>query len=50
MKEFWDGFNVSGNKVYVVKENLTMLKEKLRTWNKEVFGILDLNIQGLVRT
>lgn len=26
-----------------------MLKEKLRVWNKEVFGILDLNIDGLVK-
>lgn len=26
-----------------------MLKERLRGWNREVFGILDLNIEGLVK-
>lgn len=49
VKACWDGFNVLGFKAHVVKEKFKMLKVKLRNWNKEVFGILDLNIDALVR-
>lgn len=34
--------------MYVFKEKLKMLREKLRVWNKEVFGFLDLNIKNIV--
>ncbi|GAU17608.1 hypothetical protein TSUD_341520 [Trifolium subterraneum] len=40
---------LSGKKAYVVKEKLKMLKESLKTWNTEVFGILDLNIEKIVQ-
>lgn len=34
---------------HVVKEKLKYLKDKLKVWNKEVYGFLDVNIDGLVR-
>lgn len=34
---------------HVAKEKLKYLKDKLKVWNKEVYGILDINIDGLVR-
>lgn len=40
---------MGGWKTYAVKEKLKLLREKLRWWNKEVFGFLDLNIQNMVR-
>ncbi|GAU32122.1 hypothetical protein TSUD_218730 [Trifolium subterraneum] len=43
------GFKVSGKKAYVLKEKFRMLKECLRKWNREVFGILDLNIEKTVK-
>lgn len=45
----WAGFDVHGNKAYVVKEKLKLIKAKLRGWNKELFGVLDLNIENVVK-
>ncbi|PNX58976.1 cysteine-rich receptor-like protein kinase, partial [Trifolium pratense] len=44
----WKSYNISGKKAFVLKEKLKLLKESLREWNKEVFGILDLNIEKTV--
>ncbi|CAJ2628008.1 unnamed protein product [Trifolium pratense] len=44
----WKSFNVGGKKAYVLKEKLKLLKESLKKWNKDVFGILDLNIDKTV--
>ncbi|PNX81845.1 cysteine-rich receptor-like protein kinase [Trifolium pratense] len=41
--------NIKGKKAYVIKEKLKCLKEELRGWNREVFGILDLNIEKTVK-
>lgn len=30
------------------KEKLKLLKSELRTWNREVFGYVDLNIEKIV--
>lgn len=44
------GFRVSGKMAYVVvKEKFKKLKELLHGWNKEVFGVLVLNIDNLVK-
>lgn len=32
----------------MVKEKLKLLKQCFKKWNKEVFGIIDLNIDKLV--
>lgn len=38
----WREFNISGWKLHAFKEKLELLKERLKVWNKEVFGTLDL--------
>ncbi|PNX62345.1 hypothetical protein L195_g052934, partial [Trifolium pratense] len=45
----WEKLNVKGKKAFVIKEKLKKLKEELRGWNREVFGILDLNIEKTVK-
>lgn len=35
---------MGGWKIYAFKEKLKMLRDKLREWNKTIFGYLDLNI------
>lgn len=44
----WAGFGVHGNKAYMLKEKFKMLKAKLRSWSKEVLGVLGLNIENVV--
>lgn len=34
---------------HIVKEKLKYVKEKLKVWNKEVYGVLDLNIENIVQ-
>jgi hypothetical protein len=45
----WKSFQVQGKKAYVLKEKFRLLKDCLRKWNREVFGILDLNIDKTVK-
>ncbi|GAU16309.1 hypothetical protein TSUD_299410 [Trifolium subterraneum] len=45
----WKSFNVQGKKAFVLKEKLKLLKDRLKIWNKEVFRILDLNIEKSVK-
>ncbi|GAU39170.1 hypothetical protein TSUD_372700 [Trifolium subterraneum] len=40
---------IKGKKAFVLKEKLKILKEKLKTWNREVFGNLDLNIDKIAK-
>jgi hypothetical protein len=49
VEKSWKSFVVHGKKAYVLKEKLRLLKECLRKWNREVFGILDLNIDKSVK-
>ncbi|PNY01680.1 cysteine-rich receptor-like protein kinase, partial [Trifolium pratense] len=44
----WKSYNIQGKKAFVLKEKLKLLRESLKKWNKEVFGILDLNIDKTV--
>ena len=39
--EWWKRFDFSGVSGYVVAEKLKPLKFKLKSWNKEVFGIME---------
>lgn len=34
---------------FVIKEKFKRLKEQLKEWNKNVFGIMDLNFDKLVK-
>ncbi|MCH80575.1 LINE-1 reverse transcriptase like [Trifolium medium] len=49
VEKIWAKLNIKGKKAYVIKEKLKRLKEELRGWNREVFGILDLNIENTVK-
>lgn len=44
----WRDFGVNGLKLYVLKEKLKLLKDRLKTWNSEAFGFLDLRIVKIV--
>lgn len=48
VQQCWDSTNVIGNKAFIIKEKLKLLKGSLRGWNKEVFGKVDLNIDSHV--
>ncbi|GAU20609.1 hypothetical protein TSUD_33450 [Trifolium subterraneum] len=49
VKATWESLNINGRKAHVLKEKMKRLKEELKVWNKEVFGILDLNIDKTVK-
>lgn len=48
MSSVWNSFSVKGREDFILKENLKLLKEALRKWNKEVFGFLDLEVDKAV--
>ncbi|XP_058762167.1 uncharacterized protein LOC131635557 [Vicia villosa] len=50
VKEAWDSFQVRGKKYFVVMEKFRLLKAKLRWWNVNVFGWVDLKIDKGVDT
>ncbi|XP_058726536.1 uncharacterized protein LOC131597893 [Vicia villosa] len=41
----WKILKVEGRGDFVLKEKLRLLKDRLRTWNKEVFGRIDLEME-----
>ncbi|XP_058753015.1 uncharacterized protein LOC131626202 [Vicia villosa] len=41
----WKSFKVEGRGDFVLKQKLFLLKGRLKWWNKEVFGKMDLEIQ-----
>ncbi|MCI01064.1 hypothetical protein A2U01_0022088, partial [Trifolium medium] len=49
VSDTWKKLNIKGKKAFVLKEKLKSLKESLKVWNKEVFGLLDLNIDKTVK-
>ncbi|GAU46303.1 hypothetical protein TSUD_283280 [Trifolium subterraneum] len=49
VKATWEKMNIHGKKAFIIKEKLKRLKEALKTWNQEVFGIMDLNIEKTVK-
>lgn len=48
MFEEWNKIQIDGRKTFVIKEKLKILRERLKWWNKEVFGWIDLNIENIV--
>jgi exonuclease III len=48
VKNTWESLNVQGKKAFVIKEKLKKLKDALKAWNRDVFGILDLNIDKTI--
>jgi exonuclease III len=49
VEKAWKNFDVQGRKAFILKEKFKMLKAFLRKWNREVYGILDLNIDQTVK-
>ncbi|WJX34031.1 hypothetical protein P8452_22182 [Trifolium repens] len=49
VKTTWENLEFHGNKAFVLKEKLKSLKLSLKQWNREVFGIVDLNIDKTVQ-
>ncbi|KAK2435690.1 hypothetical protein QL285_020733 [Trifolium repens] len=47
--EFWEKTVIKGKKAFILKEKLKKLKESLKVWNREVFGLMDLNINKTVK-
>ncbi|XP_058766452.1 uncharacterized protein LOC131640058 [Vicia villosa] len=45
----WKSIDVEGRGDFVLKEKLRILKDKLKVWNKEVFGKIDLELEECVR-
>jgi hypothetical protein len=48
VKNTWENMNVQGKNAFVIKEKLKKLKDALKAWNRDVFGILDLNIDKTI--
>lgn len=38
VKTEWNSFNTVGKKAYIIKEKFKLLRERIRRWNKEVYG------------
>jgi hypothetical protein len=49
VKDTWEKANIQGRSAFILKEKMKVLKEALKGWNKEVFGIVDLNIEKTVK-
>lgn len=49
IEEKWGECKVEGWMAHIVKEMLKYLKDKLKVWNREVYRILDISIEGLIR-
>ncbi|KAI5423367.1 hypothetical protein KIW84_046364 [Lathyrus oleraceus] len=48
VSDIWINTCRSGKASYILKEKLLAVKSKLKSWNKEVFGMLDLNVEKVV--
>ncbi|MCH81419.1 LINE-1 reverse transcriptase like, partial [Trifolium medium] len=49
VEKLWSNMKIEGKKAFILKEKLKRTKEELKKWNKEVFGVLDLNIDSTVK-
>lgn len=48
VKQTWLSLQVEGWRAYALKEKLKLMKNHLREWNMDVFGVLDFIIASLV--
>ncbi|XP_050908406.1 uncharacterized protein LOC127122036 [Lathyrus oleraceus] len=48
VRNVWKNTFRGGKASYILKEKLLAVKIKLKSWNKEVFGMLDLNVDKAV--
>lgn len=45
MEKEWNEIQVKGRRDFIFKEKLRILKERLKWWNKVVFGKIDLDME-----
>ena len=43
LKGWWQGFNFKGSCSFILVAKLKAVKSNLKTWNKEVFGKVEVN-------
>ncbi|KAI5436046.1 hypothetical protein KIW84_022476 [Lathyrus oleraceus] len=48
VSDTWINTRRRGKASFILKEKLLAVKSKLKSWNKEVFGLLDLNVEKAV--
>ncbi|KAI5447832.1 hypothetical protein KIW84_015326 [Lathyrus oleraceus] len=48
VSDIWINTSRRGKASFILKEKLLAVKSKLKSWNKEVFGLLDLNVEKAV--
>ncbi|KAI5430646.1 hypothetical protein KIW84_035018 [Lathyrus oleraceus] len=48
VSDIWINTSRRGKASFILKEKLLAVKSKLKSWNKEVFGLLDLNVEKVV--
>lgn len=48
VKNEWESFTIKGRKYFAIKEKLKLLRERLRWWNKIIFGWIDLEVEDEV--
>ena len=41
-RNWWEGYNVQGSCSYILAAKLKALKQDLKSWNKEVFGKVEV--------
>lgn len=49
VKGWWDSFEFRGNPSFILAQKLKALKDKLKVWNKDVFGDTRVQKQALLR-
>lgn len=49
METKWKECKVDGLIAHIVNEKLKYVKENLNVWNREVYGVMDLNIDSIVK-
>jgi hypothetical protein len=49
VKDTWDSTIIRSNSAFILKVKMKSLKEALKNWTREVFGIVDLNIEKTVK-
>lgn len=49
VEKTWNSNLIQGRADFVLNEKLKVLKGNLKSWNKEVFGIMDLEVEEAIK-
>lgn len=50
MSNEWNSFKVMGSKAFVLKEKFKLIRVRIRWWNINVFGWVDLKVEQDVKS